>query len=86
MTKEWELQDSETESVLAKHYVTDKTDRRALLPVSTITWRFARLHPSRMELGNILSEWLRNPGKLRGHSGDNIPKNSLGKSLPPPSL
>ena len=25
--------------------------------------RFARLHPRRTELANILSEWLRNPGK-----------------------
>ena len=25
--------------------------------------RFARIHPRRTELANILSEWLRNPGK-----------------------
>ena len=28
-----------------------------------ITRQFARLHPRRTELANILSEWLRNPGK-----------------------
>ena len=33
------------------------------IDLEEIIRRFARLHPRRMELANILSEWLRNPGK-----------------------
>ena len=41
--------------------------------------RFAKLHPRRMELTNILSARLRNPGK--GTSGSENPKTSCG-SMP----
>ena len=40
-----------------------------------IICQLARLHVRRMELANILSEWIRNPGK--GSLGSSNPKNVL---------
>ena len=40
-----------------------------------IICQFARLHRRRMELANILSEWIRNPGK--GSTRSSNPKNFL---------
>ena len=49
------------------------------LTLMIVRW-FARLHPWRMELVNILSEWLRTPGK--GNLGSSNLKNSPGKLAP----
>ena len=61
-----------TENIFTKHDATDEIDRTCLSALSsqhghwlTKYWirRFARLHPRRIELANILSDWLKNPGK-----------------------
>ena len=42
---------------------------QALEIMILIICRVARLHPRRMELANILSQWLRNPGTAKGILG-----------------
>ena len=54
-----------------------------LTSVDEIVRRFARLHPRRMELVNILSLWLRNPGK--GTSGSYKNPQKYRGSMPPES-
>ena len=51
------------------------------IDLDEIIRQFARLHLGKMELANILSEWLRNPGE--GTLGSSNPKKIPGETCPP---